>query len=392
MGFTLQPAVKEDFVDREEIIREMISTTTDKNIKMGFALVGPRRIGKTSILREVESRLKARDDVVVIYFSLWDLIENTVFEFCNKLTYAIVENFKGKLAKKYKIQHFIKVPTSKIFDFLRTIDFKITVLQDMEMTLRLGKKKSPGVDILMERVFTLIENLSKEVAVRSILILDEFPSIMDLKEGQKLGEGIIKKIRTMQEGFENTLLCISGSIRKTMELAVLSPSSAFYRQFIVKNIGPFDKRTVNILMTKNLSKEISEEAIAQIFELTQGIPFYVQFIGRELSRLETPKIEFGQVRQAFENLLREEGSVLFTEEFKALSDKERSILSKMAINELESANDISKAAEENSNVISRYLNYFLEKGIIERKNKGKYHFVDPVYKEWIKYKYGDLYL
>lgn len=128
MSFTLQPAVKENFVDREEIIEEITSTLTDKNVKMGFALIGPRRIGKTSILREVENRLRTRDDVVVIYFSLWELIENTAFEFCNKLTYAIVENFKGKLSKKYKIQHLIKIPASKIFDFLRTIDFKITVL------------------------------------------------------------------------------------------------------------------------------------------------------------------------------------------------------------------------------------------------------------------------
>jgi len=31
----------------------------------------------------------------------------------------------------------------------------------------------------------------------------------------------------------------------------------------------------------------------------------------------------------------------------------------------------------------------MEKGIVERKEKGKYHFIDPVYKKWLKYKYGD---
>lgn len=74
MSFTLQPAVRENFVNREEIIEEITSTLTDKNVNMGFALVGPRRIGKTSILREVENRLKNRDDVVIIYFSLWELV------------------------------------------------------------------------------------------------------------------------------------------------------------------------------------------------------------------------------------------------------------------------------------------------------------------------------
>ena len=142
-------------------------------------------------------------------------------------------------------------------------------------------------------------------------------------------------------------------------------------------------------MRKNLSKEITEEAVGEIYGLTRGIPFYVQFIGRELSRLEAPKMDIEQVQQAYENLLHEEGDMLFTEEFKVLSDKERFILSKMAINDLESANDICKAVDENSNVTSRYLNYFMEKGIIERKEKGKYSFIDPVYKEWLKHKYGD---
>ena len=57
MAFTLQPAVKGDFIDRDDILADMITTLRDKSIRMGFALVGPRRIGKTSILKEVAERL-----------------------------------------------------------------------------------------------------------------------------------------------------------------------------------------------------------------------------------------------------------------------------------------------------------------------------------------------
>lgn len=60
MSFTLQPATKDNFIDREDILKEMLNTLTDRNIRMGFALVGPRRIGKTSILKEVAGRLKKR--------------------------------------------------------------------------------------------------------------------------------------------------------------------------------------------------------------------------------------------------------------------------------------------------------------------------------------------
>ena len=390
MGFTLQPATKDNFVDREQIIEEMIATLTDTNVKMGFALVGPRRIGKTSILKEVTRRLNDRDDVVAVYFSLWDLIEHGVFEFCNRLTYAVLDAFKGRLSRKYRVQHLIRVPASKVFDFLRTIDFRITVLEDVEMALRLREKdRETDPNVLFEKAFGLVEGLSKDTEVRSVLILDEFPSIMELKDGQKVGEGAVRKIRTLQEDFEYTILCVSGSIRKTMEMAALSPSSAFYRQFIVRNIGPFDRETTEILLTRNLEKSISKDAMDLLFARTAGIPFYVQFVGRTLSRFDPANIETQDVLDAFNDLLDEEGDLLFTEAFKALSDKERWMLSVMAARGLEAPGSISRAANENSNVVSRYLSYFIEKGILERKEKGKYSFVDPVFEQWLIRRYGD---
>ena len=86
MAFTLQPAVKDDFVDREDILADMLSTLEDESTRMGFALVGPRRIGKTSILKEVVRRLEGEKDIVPVYFSIWDLVENTLPELCTRIT------------------------------------------------------------------------------------------------------------------------------------------------------------------------------------------------------------------------------------------------------------------------------------------------------------------
>lgn len=110
MGFTLQPATKEDFIDREDILEEMLHTLTDKKVRMGYALVGPRRIGKTSIFKEVSRRLNQRKDIVAVYFSLWNLIENTAVKFCNQITISIIEATKKRLSLKYKIQHILKTP------------------------------------------------------------------------------------------------------------------------------------------------------------------------------------------------------------------------------------------------------------------------------------------
>ena len=95
--------------------------------RMEFALVGPRRVGKTSILKEVARRLEKEGGIVPVYFSLWDLTENSVLEFCSRLTLSVIEGFKPYLSLKLKIKEILKVPAHKVFDVLRSLDIKIGI-------------------------------------------------------------------------------------------------------------------------------------------------------------------------------------------------------------------------------------------------------------------------
>ncbi len=45
---------------------------------------------------------------------------------------------------------------------------------------------------------------------------------------------------------------------------------------------------------------------------------------------------------------------------------------------------VQKSSGEPSNVVSRYMEYFLSKGVVQREKKGIYQFTDPVFKEWLK--------
>jgi len=384
MAFTLQPAVKDDFVDRENILADMLSTLEDESTRMGFALVGPRRIGKTSILKEVVRRLEGKKSIVPVYFSLWDLVENTLPELCSRITLSIVEGFKPHLSLKLKMKQLLNVPALKFFEVLRSLDIKMSLFDEIEIALRMGKSGEIDPNTLIEKVFLFGEEIAKENEVRFILMLDEFPSIMDVKNKTKLGEGIIKKIRTIHEGLENTILCISGSIRKTMEITALSPSSAFYRQFIIKNIEPFDLEATTEILENNLGAKISAEAISRFYGLTGGIPFYLQFLGRELGRFSSESVDLPEIENSFDQFLLQEGDILFAEQIKSFSDKEKMILSRMACYGLKTPAEIQKSSGEPSNVVSRYMEYFLSKGVLQREKKGVYQFTDPIFKVWLK--------
>ena len=384
MAFTLQPALKDDFIDRKDILVDMLSTLENKYTRMGFALVGPRRIGKTSILKEVVRRLEGKKGIVPVYFSLWDLVENTLPELCSRITLSIVEGFKPHLSLKLKMKQLLNVPVLKFFEVLRSLDIKVSFFDEIEMALRMGKRGEIDSNTLVEKVFLFGEKIARENGVRLVLVLDEFPSIMDVKNRTKLGEGIIKKIRTIYEDLENTILCISGSIRKTMEITALSPSSAFYRQFIIKNIEPFDLEATTEILENNLGVKLSAEVISRLYGLTEGIPFYLQCLGRELGRFSPASVGLQEIENSFDQFLLQEGDILFAEQIKSFSDKEKIILSRMASYGLKTPAEIQKSSGEPSNVVSRYMEYFLSKAVLQREKKGVYQFTDPVFKEWLK--------
>lgn len=192
MAFTLQPAVGESFVNRKAIVQEMVSTLSDKNLFMGFALVGNRRMGKSSIFQEVCRELSKKKDIIPVYLSSWGLIEKSVEEFCRLLTFSVLERYKQKLSVKYRIKDLVKVPATKVLDFLRTIDVRIKILEEIEISLS-TRKGAKDPSLMLEQTLSLPENLASETGTRCILFLDEFPSVIELTSpsGRMIGEQII---------------------------------------------------------------------------------------------------------------------------------------------------------------------------------------------------------
>lgn len=383
MAFTLKPAVDKEFFDRKELIEEMLTTLINVDLKMGFALIGPRRIGKTSIYMELVRLLKMQKKIVPVYFSVWELLENSIGEFVYVLTHKIINSYKGVLGIKYKIKNAISLPVATIISILKTTDIKIKILDEIEFALSARyAKKEFDVD-LVTKAFSLPEELAKKTQTRCVLIIDEFPSIAELKNGKSLGINIIKLIRTINESYKYTILNISGSIKKTMETAVLMPSSPFYRQFIVKNIMPFEKKDIKLLLTTNLHLDINPNVLDYIYSEIKGIPFYIQILGRKLAQKRVKHINLEIIKDSIDEFIQEEGNLIFTEEFSRIGTKERHVLIVMSGHNECSISQIAKETQESINAVSRYLLYLMQKGIVSKKQKGIYLVDDPMFQKWI---------
>ncbi len=388
--FSLKPVTGKDFINRKGLLKEMVKELSDIDSTIGFALYGNRLVGKTSVLREVQRRLNSKDDCVCIYFSLWELVPNSMDAFIRIFSKCVIEGFRAELPLKYKVSEMAKMPATVLRDMLKEVKFGAKISDEVELFLKFKGTKGTDYSAMLRRTFELPDKLAVVCHVKCILLIDEFPSIIDLKNGKRIGKDVLGLIRTVHEEYKRTAICVSGSIRKTMEASLLAPTSPFYRQFIAKEIKPFKIEDVKELLKKNLAPqriEISRDGIEYLYDQTAGIPFYVQFLGRRLMTAKG-KIDKDLVKRTTDEFLAEEGNVIFAEEFKALSPKEKKIVISIATgNHIPS--EISNSIEESANTTSRFLIYLLEKGVLEKKEK-TYVLTDPVFEKWAHRKYKAL--
>ena len=377
MYFTLRPVKGERFINRQELLDEMISELRDIESTTGYALYGKRRIGKTSVLKEVQRRLESEHKIITVYFSVWDLIEFSVVEFCQRLSMEIIDAYRPYLGLKYKAKELFQTPLTMLRKLLDSSELKI-IYNELEFLI--SKKRDIDKNLLVENALYLPEKLAKSTDTKCILLIDEFPSISELKsDNNKIGETIIKKMRTIFENWERTTLCISGSIRSTMKLSVLSSISPFYRQLVIKEVKPFEREYTKELLSGDI--EITEEGVDEIHNFSTGIPFYIQFIGKMLERRKGASVEL--IKELEEEFLLEEGDILFKEEFDTLSSKERLI----AINIAKGCHTpkvIASAVGDNISNVNQFLTYLEQKGYVLKREKGHYMLEDPVFARWLE--------
>ena len=377
MRFTLQPVKGDEFVNRTEILSEILFELRNKRSTTGYALYGKRRVGKTSILKEIQRQLDETDDIVTVYYSVWNLVEFTLPEFCHRFSMAIIDAYRPHIGLKHKAKDLLQTPISVLRKMLDKAEFKI-VYHEIEFLLSTNAKTDK--DVAVERVFDLSEKLAKSTGTKCVLLLDEFPSLIDLKsDNVKVGEAILKKIRTISEEWERTSLCISGSIRSTMELTVLSSTSPFYRQMIVKEVKPLKKEYVGEILRRNI--DIPDEGIDEIYNFSGGIPFYIQFIGKMIERAGETTLE--SIKGLENEFLMEEGDILFKGEFNVLSSKERLIVMNIA-NGHHSPKELANVIGGRVSNISHFLMYLREMGYVSKEDRGYYVLEDPVFERWMQ--------
>ncbi len=373
--FLLTPVVGKYFVGREDVVKELGKELGNPKSRIGFCLYGRRRVGKTSVLMEVKDHLANKRNVVVVYLSLYDLADFSIETLGEEIINAVIDAYQEKnlLPFTIKIRKLLEAPIEVVTELLSNTKIEASVLEHIKILLEYKQGRRNYTNYIRD-VFNTGEVLGKATSTKCVIILDEFPEMTKVENGMQL----VKILRTQYEKQEKTALVISGSIKKTLETVALSEASPFYKQLVPKHIMPFSREEVEKFLSLYLGKTKTDE-VEKLYQLTGGLPFYLQFIGRSTGYA-------GSIDKAINQFLEQEGDLFFKEEIEKLSEKEKIIViglfqGKKTLTEL--ANDINEAPT----TVGRYLPELIGKEIVVKESRGKYELLDKMFGLWLKRTY-----
>ncbi|GBF32869.1 hypothetical protein DCCM_1065 [Desulfocucumis palustris] len=359
------PVPEKDVVDREDFI---FSLQTRLAEGQSIMLAGPRRIGKTSLAYEVLRRGKKQGfyTVSVDFFRLSDKRD-----FAVSLINACLENRTG-------VRRTIDVLKDRAKSIAGTA--KITLkLEDLEFGIGfLADEKNDNV--LLDYALDLPNVLAKRDKKSVIVLFDEFQDASRVVDAD-----IYKKMRSHFQNQESVAYMFLGSKEGIMDTLFGNRKEAFYRFATILPIPPIPENAwIKYIIERFSHRGINTEyeIIKEILNRTGGHPQDTMLVCSEifyaLLEAEENTITPGIVRLGYDRAL-----ITLTPVYDEILDelsqrfKVRDVLKRIAFGKSVYAKNI------NPNEAKRAVDHLVSKAIIQKKGRGSYTFVEPMFQEYI---------
>lgn len=281
-----KPVSGEDFVNRKDLLNSLYTSYPTDNV----ALIGPRRIGKSSLAGQFFDTLETPNTIKVIF----DVQESI----------GTPGKFAVRLLRSFLFAYFDK---TGINDAYAIVDMetdpsvlpivagtlKSRRLQELSRFLISYYPPTPDTEReILKRILNFIEDFSAEREVNTAIVLDEFQCILDLNRYKGFDNGnLLGFLRGVVSNQSRVWYLFTGSAVRIMYDIFGDKDAPFLGRVRVFNISGFNKDDTLQLVYKCVEKPISSEATDVLYKLTKGHPFYVVVIvGASNSLARTAKI------------------------------------------------------------------------------------------------------
>ena len=251
----------EYFCDRTEETKRLTSLLVNGN---HVALISPRRMGKTGLIRHCFSQQELQKD---FYLFLVDIYATKSLA---ELTYELGREILGVLkSKERKVwEKFLKIASS-----LRT-GITLDAAGMPSWNLEIGDIQTPKASL--DEIFQYLSSADKPC----IVAIDEFQTITDYPE-----QNVEALLRTYIQKCNNARFIFSGSKRHMMNEIFSSPARPFFQSSSTISLKPIPLREYSAFITKHFKQsdyQIDQEAIQYLYETFEGTTWYIQKICNEV--------------------------------------------------------------------------------------------------------------
>jgi AAA+ ATPase superfamily predicted ATPase len=288
------------FFDREVELARLTSLLARVQARAPewLAIVGPRKVGKTSLLLEWERRL-ADPRLACVIVDVMEVAPPSR-ELFRIYALRVVDRVLGDEAGAGLLD-LASQPSSYRAVLQQSPRFgrlppnlRAEILELPERSL-----DGPGITSCLE----LPERVAKALDLRLVIAIDEFQELAALEAARPRLDPFAM-MRSIWQRHRHVAYVISGSARTMLTELVTSEHSPFFQHFSLMELAPF-RRADAIAMLVDAAppdRAIDRDLASRVVDVIGGHPFYLQLVGETLTALRPP-IDDNAFKEALGQLL-----------------------------------------------------------------------------------------
>ena len=386
MYSTSVPVTASSFFDRrdelsrlQKLVRQLVSGTPT-----WLAIVGTRKIGKTSLLLELARRTTESSVVFVAIdcFEELPLVPGIFRRYALRLIDGALGSELGT-----SLEALASSPVDYRAALQRSARFNALPPALRGQVLELAQFEV-GPE-LIRLALDLPEQLAQALDLHFLISWDEFQELATLPARGRLPD-LIPLMRSRWQRHRRTSYVISGSARGMLTELVTDERSPFFQHFSLMELGPFPPADAVRLLTENAPPEwpVSRELATRANDIVGGHPFYLQLLGEALTRQPRRDGDSALKRALQELLFSATGrlALYFENQFQRLVGRSAYLaqtLESLAEGPQRVA-DVARALDSPSGSAVRYLERLSDAVI--RTSDGRYRLADPVFGLWLAWR------
>jgi uncharacterized protein len=373
-----------ELVDRQDEVAAVIDT-----IRQGakLFLIGPRRYGKTSILKTAEDRLAGKNAVILRFdaesFPSLDLLVAALIA-------TAAKNLKGKVER-------VGEQITKFFSKLRP-ELSFSITQDAwsaKLGVNVTSNSEEHVSLLIEALNGLEALASEQPEARAVgLIIDEFQRLIEI--GGRQAEA---QIRAAIQRHKHVGYVFAGSKTRMLTDMTMDATRPFYRLGTIRFIGPVPRTDFETFLTDKFRRSGFEvdnpAAITSILQFAEDVPYNVQLLAHtcwDQLRSRSPSESAALTTEVVTSsmlLIARQYDPFYTQIWAGLTAIQQKTLLAI-INEQGArlqSQKVSQFIGKGASTVQRSVSSLIEKDIVrEEEHEGgmRLRFEDPFFGQWIR--------